>query len=200
MVHRFLLKDKKTFLQATYGAYKRAIPYNWLRDHCKCPKCVHPTTKQKLHRASAFINIEPPVDVLKHEDHSVTITWKDGHKSKYERKELEMAGWTTRLPPIQPWIAKSFQESSREFDYKELDDKFADIVGQLHRLGLVFLRNVPLEDQSVTSVAERFGKIMETFYGRSWDVKSVKDAKNVAYTDLPLGLHMDLMQVFTFKL
>ena len=34
---------------------------------------------------------------------------------------------------------------------------------------------------------------METFYGKSWDVKSIPNAENIAYTDLNLPLHMDLM-------
>ena len=64
----------------------------------------------------------------------------------------------------------------------------------LERFGVAFLRNVPTADhRQVEKVAERFGPIRETFYGRSWDVKSVPNAKNIAYTSLFLDLHMDLM-------
>jgi alpha-ketoglutarate-dependent taurine dioxygenase len=39
----------------------------------------------------------------------------------------------------------------------------------------------------------RIGNLRDTFYGRTWDVKSVPEAKNVAYTAQYLGLHMDLL-------
>lgn len=33
----------------------------------------------------------------------------------------------------------------------------------------------------------------DLFLGLTWDVKSIPDAKNIAYTSLKLGLHMDLL-------
>lgn len=72
--------------------------------------------------------------------------------------------------------------------------EFRRVLDHLHRYGLAFLRNVPVEDhREVERVAERFGPIRDTLYGRSWDVRSVPDAKNIAYTSLFLDLHMDLM-------
>ena len=39
-----------------------------------------------------------------------------------------------------------------------------------------------------------FGKsIKNTFYGETWDVRSIPNAKNVAYTHQHLGFHMDLL-------
>jgi alpha-ketoglutarate-dependent taurine dioxygenase len=35
--------------------------------------------------------------------------------------------------------------------------------------------------------------VFANFQGRSWDVKSMHDSKNIAYTSLKLGLHMDLL-------
>jgi len=34
------------------------VPYTWLRDSCQCSECVHPTTRQKLHRTS-----DVPLDI-----------------------------------------------------------------------------------------------------------------------------------------
>lgn len=42
------------------------------------------------------------------------------------------------------------------------------------------------------------GEIRRTWYGdRVWDVKSVAGSKNIAYTNLDLGLHMDLVHFET---
>ncbi|CAG8432769.1 502_t:CDS:2 [Diversispora eburnea] len=40
---------------------------------------------------------------------------------------------------------------------------------------------------------ERIGTIRSTFYGKTFDVISIPGAKNIAYTNLSLGLHMDLL-------
>lgn len=43
------------------------------------------------------------------------------------------------------------------------------------------------------SLALQFGEIRSTFYGSLWDVRSLSESKNIAYTNLDLGLHMDLL-------
>ena len=63
----------------------------------------------------------------------------------------------------------------------------------LQEYGLFFLRGVPTKDDEIATAAERIGHLRHTFYGRTWDVKSVPNAKNIAYTNLNLGLHMDLL-------
>lgn len=62
----------------------------------------------------------------------------------------------------------------------------------LRSKGLILIQHVA-GDASVTDVASLFAPVMETFYGRSWDVISVPDAKNIAYTSQELGWHQDLL-------
>lgn len=64
--------------------------------------------------------------------------------------------------------------------------------------GLLFVTNVPTEGTTndaceLRTLATRFGEIRETFYGQTWDVKNVPNSKNIAYTNVDLGLHMDLL-------
>ncbi|KAK0249962.1 hypothetical protein LTR35_017108 [Friedmanniomyces endolithicus] len=63
----------------------------------------------------------------------------------------------------------------------------------LHTHGLLFLTGVPENEASVSSIVERIGPLKNTFYGITWDVRSVPNAKNVAYTAQDLGFHMDLL-------
>ncbi|KAK0273983.1 hypothetical protein LTS00_015625 [Friedmanniomyces endolithicus] len=63
----------------------------------------------------------------------------------------------------------------------------------LHTHGLLFLTSVPENEASVSSIVERIGPLKNTFYGSTWDVRSVPNAKNVAYTAQDLGFHMDLL-------
>ena len=45
----------------------------------------------------------------------------------------------------------------------------------------------------ISQLTNMLGYPRETFYGRTWDVVSLHDAKNIAYTNVSLGLHMDLL-------
>ena len=42
-------------------------------------------------------------------------------------------------------------------------------------------------------LANIMGELRNTFYGLLWDVRSKAGARNIAYTNLDLGLHMDLL-------
>ena len=93
-----------------------------------------------------------------------------------------------------------------EYDtYMRSDKTLFAALEALRVYGLVFLRGVPDsvstgtekpgEDVTVENIAERIGPLRSSFYGRSWDVRSVPGATNVAYTHRYLGLHMDLLYV-----
>lgn len=42
-------------------------------------------------------------------------------------------------------------------------------------------------------LAELIAPVQETIYGRVFDVKVDRNPINIAYSNVPLGLHMDLM-------
>lgn len=67
-------------------------------------------------------------------------------------------------------------------DYMTSDAKLFEAVRHLTLYGLLFLRGVPEtpEQDAVEGIAERIGNIKNTFYGKTWDVQSVQDSKNIA--------------------
>ena len=74
---------------------------------------------------------------------------------------------------------------------------------QLAQYGLLFVTGVPHDATSNDAcesrhLAELFGELRETFYGRLWDVINVRNSTNIAYTNLNLDLHMDLLYVFPY--
>src|SRR5207253_8280802 len=58
-------------------------------------------------------------------------------------------------------------------------------------LGFAILTGCPTEPGTVTRVAELFGFVRETNYGRLFDVQTVVNPTNLAYTSLGLGAHTD---------
>ena len=57
--------------------------------------------------------------------------------------------------------------------------------------GFAVIRGVPTVSGTIIEVAELFGFVRETNYGRIFEVRTVVDPNNVAYTALPLSAHTD---------
>jgi alpha-ketoglutarate-dependent taurine dioxygenase len=94
------------------------------------------------------------------------------------------------------WAAKDFAATKKDVSYDDFmnnTDTLAEVLHLLWRNGLVFIRNVPESESSVSDLVQRIGPLPNTFYGPTWDVRSVPQAKNVAYTSKHLGFHMDLL-------
>lgn len=103
------------------------------------------------------------------------------------------------------WNANEFESASRVIgfqDFMEKKTEFYAAIEQLRKYGLVLLQDVPCDKDQVGRVANRFGDIRyllisltrsRTFYGEFWDVKRIPEAKNIAYTQKELDLHMDLL-------
>jgi gamma-butyrobetaine dioxygenase len=175
--------------------------------------CVDPSTRQKL-----FQTTDIPLDIEVSAEESLAdgmsrITWSkdvpgygENHVSTYTKELLDGVGNGT-LPktvreesykerPLVYWDKTIISEHIKfiEFDqYMSQDSVLYDVLEQLRIYGLVFLRGVPASDTAVEDIGLRIGPLRDTFYGRTWDVKSVPQAKNIAYTHQYLGLHMDLL-------
>ncbi|KAK4957145.1 hypothetical protein LTR10_005103 [Elasticomyces elasticus] len=141
----------------------------------------------------------------------VRMTWKDDipgygpdHETTIEIKTLRRLARETNpivtppLPPHSFWSAQRYKDSDL-FDpvaygaYMSDDAALYKVLLMLRTHGLLFLTGVPESEDSVSKIVERIGPLKTTFYGSTWDVRSVPQAKNVAYTAQDLGFHMDLM-------
>ena len=106
------------------------------------------------------------------------------------------------------WTNKSISESRDLFiPYETINNPEGLIkaITQLCKYGLLFVSGVSNKETSnnaceLRALAEKFGEIRRTFYGPLWDVINVRNSKNIAYTNLELGLHMDLLCVAPFRI
>ncbi|HTL20517.1 MAG TPA: TauD/TfdA family dioxygenase [Steroidobacteraceae bacterium] len=57
--------------------------------------------------------------------------------------------------------------------------------------GLAFLDEVPASESAILEAMPLVGRVLETNYGYTFDVRSVPQPENLAYSDLGLGLHTD---------
>ncbi|KAI8874310.1 Clavaminate synthase-like protein [Ramicandelaber brevisporus] len=230
---------------STPSSLTSSLPYVWLRDHCPCPACIHPSNRQKLHSSGDIsLDVAPrQIQLVRGNGETIPlpassnnadvdatgathleVTWtgsglsggsndhtESDHVSRYPLQwlyehhmsdDIHHRPMSHSMPPHKLWDASTFTanpESSNVTLWHAYGDIMQDerallrFLHQMAQYGLAFIHGIPDEDQIVAQIAERMGPIKETFYGRTWNVRSEPQAKNIAYTDLFLGYHMDLL-------
>lgn len=179
-----------------------------LRDLCGCSQCVDPSTRQK-YRLTTDIPATIRPRAIAQTETGVSIVW-DNDASGYDRdhtteinaetlRQYIDTGFTvtanSSFGPRSLWSAAEYNRlPDMSYDeYMQSDSALYRMLMQLHTHGLAFLTEVPGSEKSVSAIAERIGPVKNTFYGYTWDVRSVPESKNVAYTSQDLGFHMDLL-------
>ncbi|KAJ3774579.1 hypothetical protein FB446DRAFT_728615 [Lentinula raphanica] len=188
------------------------FPYIWLRDSCTSPQSKHPETTQKLHSSTDFdVDIRPQtVKIVENGDSEgekgIHIEWPDGHISFFRESFLKRHSTKESLASFrkdveaETWDREDLQNSRDLFLHHDEIQTPAGLlraIDQLCRYGLLFVKSVPTDakpvDRPLSDLALRFSsEIRETFYGRIFNVQN-KNSENIAYTNLKLGLHMDLL-------
>lgn len=189
----------------------RYLDLVFLRDSCTCSKCVNPATSQK-----EFDTTDIPLDLsisgLKSLPESrVEIAWTNDIPSFQDHKTvLDLGFWERNSSQlkrheisydaklVEPWTRDSLTAVESELyvsyeAYIESDKTLHKVLQMLRDYGLVFVTGVPQDEKSVNTMSARIGPLQNTFYGETWNVRSVPSAKNVAYTSTNLGFHMDLL-------
>ncbi|MYS23050.1 DUF971 domain-containing protein [Streptomyces sp. SID4948] len=133
---------------------------------------------------------------------SVEVLWApDGHHSTYplawleanrpdgashgdrrteDGKELWVAGDLAGRLPQTDWDAYLDEPGTR-----------ARMLEAVLRLGFMLLRRVPRAEGQVLAVAETFGHVRETNYGKLFDVRVEPDPNNLAFTSARITPHTD---------
>ncbi|MCJ1388026.1 hypothetical protein MMC18_000870 [Xylographa bjoerkii] len=181
----------------------------FLRDACSCPRCVDPSTSQKLFETA---DIPLSIELESHRylsDGSIEIQWQNDisgyypHTSTFSPKffaknynDRARVLDSHEFPRRVSWNKNLITMKHRTFPYREYlesMDTIHEALNHLHCYGILFLNSVPSEISAIERIANRIGPLRNTFYGPTWDVRSVPSAKNVAYTSQNLGFHMDLL-------
>lgn len=176
-----------------------AFPYIWLRDNCGCPQCRHPGSGQRLIDVLDLPESPRPESVQVAFDGAVEIRWQpDAHASRYtpewlKAHDLSAEQRTRRLPQQHPWGAEIMRDPPvavwSEFESSSAAERAA--LARLIADGFLLVRGVPVESGMVVRVGDRIGHVRVTNYGRHFDVVSVPNPNNLAYTAVALGVHTD---------
>jgi gamma-butyrobetaine dioxygenase len=180
------------------------FPAVWLRHNCPCPDCRDPVTSQRLVEIAQISNgTVASVTAESADCLEVTFT-PGGHRSVFSRAWLAASAsasasaldadadartedgkvlWRAAslgAVPAADWASYQSDDGVREY-----------LLDAVARYGAGLLRGVPAEDGMVTAVAETFGYVRETNYGRIFDVRVLADPANLAFTSRAIAPHTD---------
>ena len=161
-----------------------SVSPNALRLACQCSRCVDPSDGQKTFSvAQVPVNISVKDSTLL-PDGNFEIRWQndvpgfdENHVSVFE--PLRMSTFSPLqgdydIPlskrPVDMWTASSFDIESNTVayaDYMTDDTAFAKALSDLWSTGLIFVKDVPSDPDSVQRLAERIALLRNTFYGVS---------------------------------
>ncbi|KAF2358772.1 protein of unknown function DUF971 [Trinorchestia longiramus] len=188
--------------------------YIWLRDNCKCPKCMDSSTKQKLLDTPALdVNIRPKT-VSINEEGWLQIVWndKEEHKTVFDPKWLFKYGQSFMhnsfesdsvdkdLHPVRAepelWGRTEIWKSLPELSYKEFNETEEGLftwLNMFYKYGIAILRGVPVQSEKIVDVVKRFAYVKETQYGQIFDViNEPKEGTHLAFSGVALAYHTDM--------
>jgi alpha-ketoglutarate-dependent taurine dioxygenase len=120
---------------------------------------------------------------------SFEFEWLLAHASNRSDRRTE---FTPR-----PWLEGARLDAARDFAWAAFSEARSDRSRcarwqtRLLQDGIAFLSGVPSIDAGILEAAALVGRVSETNYGLVYDVRSVPQPENLAYSDLGLGLHTD---------
>ncbi|MEH6578385.1 MAG: TauD/TfdA family dioxygenase [Amphritea sp.] len=172
----------------------------WLRDHCQMPESRDPHSGQRLMNVTDFpldVKIESVVLV---DAEQLEITFTPDHFSRFSISWLHQNAYDLTEPfSNRSEHAKTLWDSSlsvdeSNFEYPEyLNDTAAkaQVLSHFDQFGFAILNQVPTTPGQILEVIRTFGYVRETNYGELFEVKTVVEPNNLAFTNLGLGLHAD---------
>jgi hypothetical protein len=132
----------------------------------------------------------------------VHIEWEgDARSAAFELGWLaaQADGDATLRPELarRLWLEGARLDARRDFAWAKLaaarDEPHMRLewLTRLAQDGIAFLEAVPCEASAILEAVALIGRVAETNYGLTFDVRSVPQPENLAYSDLGLGLHTD---------
>lgn len=173
----------------------------WLRDNAWDDKTRAPGNGQRLITLGdipadcRIVSATPEGDRLTirfaHEDRAIgyDIGWL--RANAYDRSLDRRPGWTA--PGIETWDA-GLNSAVPTGDFTALKTggrALRDWLAAMRRYGFARITGGPVRDGALFEVADLFGYVRETNYGRHFEVRTEVNPTNLAYTGLGLQAHTD---------
>jgi gamma-butyrobetaine dioxygenase len=167
----------------------------WLRERCQDSKTIDLRTGQRWEDPS---DRDPELglsSVAEVEPGRFRVRFTDGHEADFLGSEIlaeaALAPGDHDCPIPRLWDATLSDFPRVPWTAAPGDAIRAGWLTRFLELGFIIFTGVPTEPKTVLQVAASFGYTRDTNFGAFFDVRSVPDANDLAYTSIPLDPHTD---------
>ena len=170
----------------------------WLRDNLREDRDPH--SGQRLIDI-ADLPEDPKIRSAVAHDGAVDLEWEaESRSASFDLQWLFAHAPNRSLrPEFTPkrWLEGARLDAARDFAWATFSEAQpnrtlrARWLTRLLQDGIAFLSDVPSNEGGILDAASLVGRVSETNYGLVYDVRSVPQPENLAYSDLGLGLHTD---------
>jgi Taurine catabolism dioxygenase TauD, TfdA family/Gamma-butyrobetaine hydroxylase-like, N-terminal len=170
----------------------------WLRDNLPEDRDGH--SGQRLTDVTT-LPAEPRIRSATVADTDVRIVWQDEPRVSifaldwlYDHRSARNPN---APPPVRTWLDGALLQARRDFAWQTMTGMSADPELRLQWLtrllqdGMAFMSEVAPVDAGILQAMTLVGRVAETNYGLVFDVRTVAEPENLAYSDRGLGLHTD---------
>jgi len=182
------------------------LPLLWLRDHCPCPQCLHPETRQRL--SDSFVGdagLAARRMGIAGDASALEIEWATPvgaapHVSRFGGAWLRETAVVSDVPAADRilWDEEQIASQVPAVAYDALmasgaagDRALQDWLERIERFGFAFVEGVPATPEATQAVARRAAYIRETIFGGYYDFTANMEHKDTAYTSMAIGPHTD---------
>ena len=167
----------------------------WLRERCRDAKSLDLRTGQRLQDPSDLDLQLGLTAVAEVEPGRYRIRFTDGHEGDFLAREILAEA---ALPPgdhdcpvARLWDGTLTDMPRAAWTDTPTDEVKVAWLASFLELGFIIFTGVPTESKTVLEVGSVFGFVRDTNFGAYFDVRSVPDANDLAYTSIFLDPHTD---------
>ncbi len=186
------LENNKVFFK-NQGLKKEIHPF-WLRERVNGDRFVDKGTQQRLFDPT---ELEENIEIvsLNISNDCLEITFNDGIHTKLSIKNIlkeftnindvkyiKKIKWDSSLKDL-----NNFEFNKNFFENEEMYKALTNF----YQYGFVIFKKVPIKDNFIVDFANSIGSIRRTNFGEFFNVKSIPNPNDLAYTSLPLAPHTD---------
>ncbi len=186
------LSKNKVFIE-NQGSKNEIHPF-WLRERVNGEAFVDFNTQQRLFDPTNLKN-EIKIDTINLSSEFLEIKFSDGVVTKLKVNNiLEEFSNISDIKNIKKIQWDSSLKNLINFEYKEnfFEEKtMYEALKNFYKYGFVIFKNVPTKNNYIVNFANSIGSIRRTNFGEFFNVKSIPNPNDLAYTSLPLAPHTD---------
>jgi gamma-butyrobetaine dioxygenase len=167
----------------------------WLRERCKDARSLDLRTGQRLEDPSDLDLQLGLTAVAEVEPGRYRIRFTDGHEADFLAREIlaeaALPAGDHDCPTPRLWDGTLEDMPRAAWTDTPTDEVKAAWLTSFLELGFIIFTGVPTDSKTVLKVGSAFGFVRDTNFGAYFDVRSVPDANDLAYTSIFLDPHTD---------